>query len=236
MRLFYFPEPEGEGPQEVITHPIGIGREGWRTPQGKFRIIEKVENPVWRVPASIRREHAAMGDPLPAVVKAGPDNPLGAHAMRLNRPQYLLHGTNKPYGVGMRVSHGCIRLYPEDIAQLFPDVPVGTPVRIVNQPYLAGWRGGQLYLEAHKPLAEDAKRWKGSLKPMEQLVSEKLGRSPATVDWDRARKVAQTGLGVPFPITAGGGEGAGGGDGLLEAAKTSLARSVTGLPAAVGRN
>jgi L,D-transpeptidase ErfK/SrfK len=201
LRLFYYPEPEADGAQTVVTHPIGIGREGWRTPQGRFRIIQKVEDPVWRVPASIRREHAAMGDPLPPVVAAGPDNPLGAFAMRLNRPQYLIHGTNKPYGVGMRVSHGCIRLYPEDIARLFPEVPLGTPVRIVNQPYLAGWLDGRLFLEAHKPLAENAKRWKGSLKPMEKAVLRKAGDRRDLVDWAQAEKVAKAELGVPFTVT-----------------------------------
>jgi L,D-transpeptidase ErfK/SrfK len=204
LRLFYYPKPEADGGQVVITHPIGIGREGWRTPQGKFRITQKVENPVWRVPSSIRREHAAMGDPLPSVVKAGPKNPLGAYAMRLNRPQYLIHGTNKPYGVGMRVSHGCIRLYPEDIARLFPEVPVGTRVRIVNQPFLAGWLDGRLYLEAHAPLSEQAKRWKGSHKPMEKVVAKKAADRPELVDWDRARKVAQAGLGIPYSVSPGG--------------------------------
>jgi len=209
LRLFYYPKPEEDGAQVVITHPIGIGREGWRTPQGKFRITQKLENPVWRVPASVRREHAAKGDRLPPTVPAGPDNPLGAYAMRLSRPQYLIHGTNKPYGVGMRVSHGCIRLYPEDIARLFPDVPVGTRVRIVNQPYLAGWLDGQLYLEAHEPLAENAKRWKGSLKQMEKVVLKKAADRPDVVDWNRARKVAGAEIGVPFPISAGeGGIGA----------------------------
>lgn len=205
LRLFYYPKPEADGRQMVITHPIGIGREGWRTPQGKFRITQKLENPAWRVPSSIRREHAAMGDPLPSVVKAGPDNPLGAYAMRLNRPQYLIHGTNKPYGVGMRVSHGCIRLYPEDIARLFPEVPVGTRVRIVNQPFLAGWLDGSLYLEAHEPLSEQAKRWKGSHKPMKKVVAKKVVDRPELVDWDRARKIAQAGLGIPFSISPDGG-------------------------------
>jgi L,D-transpeptidase ErfK/SrfK len=205
LRLFYYPMPEGDGPQVVITHPVGIGREGFRTPQGKFRITQKIENPAWRPTASVRREHAAMGDPLPPIVPAGPKNPLGAYAMRLNRPRYLIHGTNKPYGVGMRVSHGCIRLYPEDIAGLYPDVPVGTPVRIVNQPYLAGWGDGQLYLEAHQPLSEEAKRWKGSLKPMEKVVLKKAGDRQDAVDWDRAQKVAQAGLGIPFSISKDGG-------------------------------
>jgi L,D-transpeptidase ErfK/SrfK len=203
LRLFYYPPAEDGAPQVVITHPVGIGREGWRTPVGHMRIIQKTENPSWRPPASIRREHAKKGDPLPAVVPAGPDNPLGAHAMRLSRPSYLLHGTNKPYGVGMRVSHGCIRLYPEDIARLFKAVPKGTDVRIVNQPYLAGWKNGQLYLEAHAPLAEDARRWKDSLKPMEKAVLAAAGDQPGIVDWQRAREVARREQGIPAPITPG---------------------------------
>jgi len=203
LRLFYFPPAADGEPRVVVTHPVGIGREGWRTPLGRMRITEKIENPTWRPPASVRREHAKNGDPLPAVVKAGPDNPLGAHAMRLSRPSYLLHGTNKPYGVGMRVSHGCVRLYPEDIAQLFGEVPVGTDVRIVNQPYLAGWQDGELYLEAHAPLSEDARRWKDSLKPMEQAVLAASGDEPAAVDWERAREVAREGRGIPVPVTPG---------------------------------
>jgi L,D-transpeptidase ErfK/SrfK len=200
LRLFFYPEVEEGAPQVVITHPIGIGREGWRTPVGRMRIIEKTENPAWRPPASIRREHAKKGDPLPAVVKAGPDNPLGAYAMRLSRPSYLLHGTNKPYGVGMRVSHGCVRLYPEDIERLFAEVPKGTDVRIINQPYLAGWQNEQLHLEAHAPLAEDARRWKDSLAPMEKVVEAAAGDLTSRVDWERAREVAQQVQGIPVPI------------------------------------
>ena len=203
LRLFYYPPVEDGAPQVVVTHPVGIGREGWRTPLGRMRIIEKKENPTWRPPASVRREHAKAGDPLPAVVKAGPDNPLGAHAMRLSRPSYLLHGTNKPFGVGMRVSHGCVRLYPEDIAELFAEVPVGTDVRIINQPYLAGWQDGLLYLEAHEPLAEDARRWKGSLAPMERVVAAAAEDAPDAVDWQQAQEVARQVRGIPVPISPG---------------------------------
>ena len=203
LRLFYFPKPKEGEPQVVVTHPIGIGREGWRTPVGRMRIAEKIANPTWTPPASVRREHAKQGDVLPAVVKAGPDNPLGAHAMRLSRPSYLLHGTNKPYGVGMRVSHGCIRLYPEDIAELFQEVPKGTKVNIVNQPYLAGWKDGELLLEAHPPLAEDAKRLKGSLKPMEKALEARAGDDPVAVDWTRAEEVAREARGIPVPVSPG---------------------------------
>ena len=200
MRLFYYPRHGADEPPRVITHPIGIGREGWRTPQGTSRITEKIVQPTWNVPASVRREHAQKGDPLPPVVPPGPDNPLGEYAMRLSLPNYLIHGTNQPYGVGIRVSHGCVRLYPEDIARLFPTVPEGTRVTIVNQPYLAGWRNEQLYLEAHQPLAEEAKRWGNSLKPMEQALAEKAAR-PDAINWDKARKVAHEARGIPIPVS-----------------------------------
>ncbi len=203
MRLFYFPNPEQGQPAEVITHPIGIGREGWRTPQGTTRIIQKIEEPAWTVPESVRREHAELGDPLPPIVPPGPDNPLGEFAMRLSRPQYLIHGTNKPWGVGIRVSHGCVRLYPEDIARLFPQVPVGTQVRIINEPYVAGWRGGELYLEAHEPLSEEAGRWRGSLKPMEKAVERKVADLPVEVNWNKARQIARQARGIPVPVTVG---------------------------------
>ena len=200
MRLFYYPESGADEPPSVITHPIGIGREGWRTPQGTSRITEKIVQPTWTVPASVRREHANKGDPLPPVVPPGPDNPLGAFAMRLSLPSYLIHGTNQPWGVGLRVSHGCVRLYPEDIARLFPEVPEGTRVNIVNQPYVAGWRNGQLYLEAHQPLAEEARRWGTSLRPMEQALAAKAAGADA-VNWDKARKVAQEARGIPIPVS-----------------------------------
>jgi len=115
-RLFYFPADKDN---TVITYPIGIGRKGWKTPTGKTTIVAKRAHPRWVVPASILREHAKKGDPLPRVVPAGPNNPLGDYALRLGIPGYLIHGTNKPYGVGMAISHGCVRLYPENIAQLF---------------------------------------------------------------------------------------------------------------------
>lgn len=155
-RLFYFPVPvEGE-PQQVLTYPIGIGRVGWETPLGDTTVISKAKNPHWWVPASVRREHAEMGDPLPSVVPPGPDNPLGHRVLKLDMPGYLIHGTNAPYGVGMRVSHGCVRLYPENIELLYELVAIGEPVTILNEPYLFGRAGGALYFEAHAPLEDDA--------------------------------------------------------------------------------
>lgn len=155
-RLFYFPAvAEGES-IEVMTYPIGIGRVGWETPLGATSVVSKARNPHWYVPASVRKEHAEMGDPLPAVVLPGPDNPLGLHVLKLGIPGYLIHGTNQPYGVGMRVSHGCVRLYPENIELLYSLVNVGEEVRIINEPYLAGRANGDLYFESHQPLEDDS--------------------------------------------------------------------------------
>jgi L,D-transpeptidase ErfK/SrfK len=196
LRLYYFP-PDSD---QVITHPLGIGREGWTTPTGSMQIIEKIPNPAWRVPASIKAEHEANGDPLPDVVPPGPDNPLGAFAMRLSNPQYLIHGTNQPWGVGMRVSHGCIRLYPEDIETLFPQVAKNTPVRIINEPYKAGWLGSTLYIEAHPPLSEQTSGGL-SLTPLIKAILDSYGEEQKPVlDWDQARRIAEQHNGIPTPL------------------------------------
>jgi len=155
-RLYYFPEPAKKaGRREVITFPISVGRMDWKTPLGLTHIIGKQKNPSWTPPASIRAEHAFDGDALPRVVPPGPDNPLGAYALRLAIAGYLIHGTDKEFGVGMRVTHGCMRLLPEHIEALFRLAPVGTPVRLMNQPIKLGWGPDGLYLEAHPPLEED---------------------------------------------------------------------------------
>jgi L,D-transpeptidase ErfK/SrfK len=152
MRLYYYPKPGGN---VVLTYPIGVGREGWNTPVGVTKVTTKVAGPSWTPPASIRAEHAADGEKLPAVVPPGPNNPLGPYALRLGIPGYLIHGSNKPYGAGMRVSHGCVRLQNDDITYLFRTVPVGTRVEIINQPYKLATVGQTLYLEAHPPFEED---------------------------------------------------------------------------------
>jgi len=151
-RLYYYPEPvEGE-PAYVMTYPISIGRMDWDTPLGATSVISKVQNPSWYPPQSVRDEHAADGRPLPRIVPPGPQNPLGNFAMRLGLPGYLIHGTNRPAGVGMRVTHGCIRMFPEDIEFLFPNVDVKTPVRIINEPIKLGWFGNELVMEVHPVL------------------------------------------------------------------------------------
>lgn len=154
-RLFYYPTAAEGEPQQVMTYPIGIGRVGWETPLGETTVVSKAKDPHWWVPASVRREHAELGDPLPAVVPPGPDNPLGHRVLKLDMPGYLIHGTNAPYGVGMRVSHGCVRLYPENIDVLYTLVGIGEQVTIVNEPYQFGARDGALFFEAHEPLEDD---------------------------------------------------------------------------------
>jgi len=154
FRLYYYQALRGDKPANILTHPISVGRQDWETPLGKTTIVAKKENPAWRPPASIKKEHAEKGDPLPDIVPAGPNNPLGLFAMRLGIPGYLIHSTNKPFGVGLRVSHGCIRMYPKDIEKLFPLIKVGTDVTIVNQPVKVGWFDGALYIEIHEPLEE----------------------------------------------------------------------------------
>jgi len=157
MRLFYFPKVKPGEPQTVITHPIGIGRVEWRTPEGTTKIVAKTEAPSWTPTPAIRKEHAADGDPLPAKVPPGPDNPMGTHALKLGWPEYAIHGTNKPPSIGLRGSHGCLRLYPEDIVRIYDQVPVGTPVAVVNQPQLVGWLDNTLYMQTY-PALEDDKR------------------------------------------------------------------------------
>jgi L,D-transpeptidase ErfK/SrfK len=129
--------------EHVMTFPIGIGREGWETPLGETTIIQKREHPSWTPPDSIREENPD----LPTIIPAGPDNPLGDYAMSLGWPSYAIHGTNRPYGVGKRSSHGCIRMYPEDIKALFAAVPIGTKITVIDTPYKIGWVGDTLYLE-----------------------------------------------------------------------------------------
>lgn len=162
-RMYYFPDAREGETRYVYTFPMSIGRMDWETPLGRTKIIAMARNPAWYPPQSVRDEHAADGDPLPRVVPPGPANPLGTRALRLGLPGYLIHGTNRPAGVGMRVSHGCIRMFPEDIEFLFERIAVNTTVRIINVPVKIGWEGDTLVAEVH-PLLETA----------QQLVNETL--------------------------------------------------------------
>ena len=228
LRMYYFPAqsgplPEGVAPgsRRVITHPISIGRMDWSTPLGVTTITGKVANPSWYPPQSIRDEHAARNDTLPRVVPPGPDNPLGQHAMRLGLPGYLIHGTNKPSGVGMRVTHGCVRMFPEDIEALYKTVPTGTAVNIVNQPVKIGWTAdGTLYLEAHPALMESNVDGESVAAVTAEPPVETIQESPLTslmrayiaateerrveLDWNVAERVAQFGNGIPEAISIAG--------------------------------
>jgi L,D-transpeptidase ErfK/SrfK len=198
MRIYYYPRPKPGTPPAVMTYPVSIGRMDWSTPLGLTRVTAKIRNPVWYPPASIRAEHAEYGDELPKIVDADPDNPLGEYALRLAIPGYLIHGTNKPYGIGMRVTHGCVRLYPEDIEALFRLIPKGTPVRIIDQPHKAGWRDGALYLESHPPLDEQPAR---SLTPAVRAVVVATTSRMARIDWDAVEKGGRETRGLPLRVS-----------------------------------
>jgi L,D-transpeptidase ErfK/SrfK len=193
MRLFHFPEKQ---PRKVMTYPAGIGRDGWATPMGLTQVISKTKNPTWTVPPSIQREHALKGDPLPKAVPAGPDNPLGEYAMKLAKEGYLIHGTNKPYGVGMQISHGCLNLYPEDIRLLFDMTTVGTSVMIVEQPYLVAWQHDMLFLEAHTPL-DASKNFK---QPVLIKIRQLASKYKVKVDWLKVGQILRDANGIPTPI------------------------------------
>lgn len=204
MRMYYFPPRRAGQPAQVQTFPIGIGRETWETPLGKTRITSKVKDPVWRPPESIRKEHAAKGDPLPMIVPAGPDNPLGRYAMGLGIPGYLIHSTNKPIGVGMRVSHGCIRMLPEDIERLFPQLPVGTPVNIINQPVKVGWYGGKLYMEVHPPLPEYPNDRGAMVEAAMLALNNATAHRPARLNSQAIEAELDRKTGLPQVISVGG--------------------------------
>jgi L,D-transpeptidase ErfK/SrfK len=222
-RMYYFPEPSNGKPAYVYTYPMSIGRMDWETPLGKTKIIAMAKNPTWYVPQSVRDEHAAEGDPLPRIVPPGRDNPLGTRALRLGLPGYLIHGTNRPAGVGMRVSHGCVRMFPEDIEFLFERIRVNTAVRIINAPVKIGWNGDTLVAEIH-PLLESAPP------PVDEAQIEELdadtelpepaanGKDPLTyvteqfivatserpgqLDWDRIEELVERSNGIPEVVGA----------------------------------
>jgi L,D-transpeptidase ErfK/SrfK len=204
-RLYWF-APAAPGRTPVVwTFPVSIGKMDWKTPLGTTRIVSKIKDPTWTPPKSVREEHARQGDILPAVVPAGPDNPLGRFAMRLGIPggAYLIHGTNRPAGVGMQVTHGCMRLYPEDIEKLFSLVAVNTPVTIVNQPYKWGWHEGELLIEVHPPLQEDTVD-PPTLTDLTRLIVEATRAAPLPIDWSGAEQVWREARGIPTVISVPG--------------------------------
>ncbi len=218
-RMYYFPEPkDGEQPV-VMTYPMSIGRMDWETPLGLARVVSKVRNPTWYPPQSVRAEHAADGDPLPRIVPPGPKNPLGEFAMRLSIPGYLIHSTNRPAGVGMRVTHGCIRMFPEDIRFLFEQISLETTVRIINEPVKVGWHGDELVMEVHRaldevPLETDSGEITNEVLPEDayqhqerdvltaltiQFVAATNSRA-GELDWQRAEELLDRADGIPVKV------------------------------------
>jgi L,D-transpeptidase ErfK/SrfK len=202
-RLYYYPKPKkGEKPV-VITYPVSIGKMDWKTPIGETRVIQKEKHPNWYPPEGVRKEHLANGDPLPAVVKAGPDNPLGDYAMRLaaGGGTYLIHGTNNPMAVGMAITHGCVRMYPEDVAALFPLIPVGTKVWLINEPVKVAFVDGELLMEAHPPVDEEGQNTSDpDLNLLSQKLDQALGNTTAAIHWDFAKEALQAANGIPTVV------------------------------------
>jgi L,D-transpeptidase ErfK/SrfK len=198
-RLYYFPKRKKNEPALVVTFPVSIGKMDWHTPLGETRIIGKQKLPSWRPPESVRKEHAERGEPLPLVVPAGPDNPLGEYAMRLDvKPgSYLIHGTNNPVAVGMAVTHGCIRMYPEDIRALYSQVPVGTKVWLINEPVKVAYVDGQLLLEVHPPVDAQGQTMEPNLELLAQHLDQALGATTAAIHWDYAIETLQAARGIP---------------------------------------
>jgi L,D-transpeptidase ErfK/SrfK len=194
-RLFQY---KGVGRSLVVTtYPVGVGTTERPTPTGQMQVVRKVTQPTWYVPASIAGDHLKKGDPLPAAVIPGPENPLGEYALYLSKSTYLIHGTNKPASIGLDATNGCLRLYPEDVKKLYESTPVNTPVCIIDQPYLVGQRNGIVFLEVHatpdNPDAAELEKMRAKLKTIEK-------RSGCTLDWKRVEKVLAEAQGVPVPI------------------------------------
>ncbi len=202
-RLYYYPPAKPGGRRVVRTYPISTGKMDWKTPLGATRIASKQEKPNWYPPPSVLAEHEARGDPLPKVVPPGPENPLGEHAMRLAIPSgaYLIHGTNRPAGVGMQVTHGCIRMYPEDIAELFGLVPVNTKVNLIDQPTKVGWLRGTLYVERHTLLEGANDPGPDEYGTVRAAVTAAAEGRPVDVDWDAVSHAFGLQSGVPAPVS-----------------------------------
>ena len=206
MRLFQF---KGDSKSlAVSTYPLGVGTIERPSPIGQMYVARKATRPTWHVPASIAEDHRKKGDPLPAKVLPGPQNPLGEYALYLSKPTYLIHGTNKPASIGLRATNGCIRLYPEDVKKLYENTPLKTPVSIVNQPYLLGQCNGVVYMEVHAPPEDlNAVEFDKIYKKLRNIEKE----SGRTLDWSKVKKVLAEARGIPvsiFEIRQGIEEGA----------------------------
>ena len=198
MRVYYYPK---SSPGFVHTYPISIGKEGWSTPHSQTSVIAKTRNPTWTPPESIRKEHEENNDPLPPTVPPGPDNPLGKYAIRLGLAGYLIHGTNNPRGIGMKVTHGCVRLHPDDIKDLFNRVSIDTPVTIVNQPYKIAWQNGKLYAEMHPNEGDESGSNSRYLTQFVQaIISATKSKKEYKVNWELANQMARNKTGLPISV------------------------------------
>lgn len=195
LRLYYYHTDM----RSVTTYPVGLGKKGWSTPIGLTKIISKEKDPTWTPPASIRKEHLEKGEILPAVVPPGPDNPLGRYKFRLGFSGFLMHGTDREGGIGVRSTHGCIRLLPADVEGLYELVPVGTPVRIIHEPFKVGLHKGKVYLEAHQPITETQFKDADSLENLNKVIANSL-RKPQIVNWTSAQQAAKATNGYPVRI------------------------------------
>ena len=197
LRLYYF-SPDGN---TVATYPVALGREKWRTPIGSTTVVRKAEAPVWRVPKSIR-DHVfkTQGELLPLEVPPGEDNPLGDYAIYLGMSGYLIHGTNAPQSVGQLISSGCVRMYNQDVKQLYKQVTVGTPVHIIHYPNKAGWRDGELYLEAHKSIADDSGAYQRQAISATEAVTEALAGRKGVINSKVIEQIVASHRGAPRVI------------------------------------
>ncbi|WP_081703041.1 L,D-transpeptidase family protein [Desulfuromonas sp. TF] len=190
MRLYHLFRENGR--LRVRIYPVGIGISGWETPEGVFTISNRVEKPTWIVPHAIGLERPE----LPPTVPPGPENPLGDFWLGLSRPGYGIHGTSEPFGVGRRVSHGCLRLYPEDIRDLFERVEIGTPVRIIYQPVKVGLKRGALFVEIHHDYSD---RLPDPVADVSRQIGELGWRGE--IDWKTVGEEVETARGVPRVIS-----------------------------------
>ncbi len=199
MRLYYYP-PEGT---TVEVLPIGIGQAGRETPRNWVTAVErKQEGPTWVPTANTRREYAKEGKTLPAMVPAGPDNPMGLYAIYIGR-LYAIHGTNANFGIGLRVSQGCIRLRNDDIKYLFDNVPVGTRVQIIDQPVKYTTEpDGSRWLEVHEPLSRNRAEFQSDRKvPLPYTPAIREFVQGAGVNVGRADSALQRRSGMPVNIS-----------------------------------
>jgi L,D-transpeptidase ErfK/SrfK len=197
-RLYYYPKPKKGAKPVVHTYPVSIGSLSWHSPLGETRIVAKEKHPNWYPPEAVRKEHMAAGDPLPKVVPPGPSNPLGEFKMRLaaGGGTYEIHGTNNPIAVGMATTHGCIIMYPEDLAALFALVPVGTKVSLINAPIKVTYVGGDVLLEAHPAVDSEDSAVEPNLELLSQHLERALGSKTVAIHWDFARKALHAATGM----------------------------------------